>query len=58
MLAKHNRKRSKQVGLPPGTLIHVGEKKSGTVRIRQIIYKTIDIYTQMRVALETGNWRA
>jgi magnesium transporter len=38
MLVKHNRKRSKQVGLPPGTLIHVGEKKSGTVRIRQIIY--------------------
>jgi hypothetical protein len=29
--------KSKEVGLPPGTLIHVGEKKSDVVRIRQII---------------------
>jgi len=38
MTGKTIKKKSKEVGLPPGTLIHVGEKKSDTVRIRQIIY--------------------
>lgn len=38
MTGKTIKKKSKEVGLPPGTLIHVGEKKSETVRIRQIIY--------------------
>jgi len=29
---------SKKAGLPPGTLVHVGEKKSEEVRIRVIDY--------------------
>jgi hypothetical protein len=37
MTGKTIKKKSKEVGLPPGTLIHVGEKKSDVVRIRQII---------------------
>ncbi len=38
MTGKTIKKKSKEVGLPPGTLIYVGEKKSETVRIRQIVY--------------------
>jgi hypothetical protein len=26
--AKRNKRRSKKAGLPPGTLIHIGEKKA------------------------------
>ena len=32
------KKRSKKVGLPPGTLVHIGEKKIGKVRITVIDY--------------------
>ena len=32
------KKMSKKVGLPPGTLVHIGEKKSDEVRIRLIEY--------------------
>lgn len=38
MTAKDNKQRLKEVGLPPGTLIHVGAKKSDVVRIRQFDY--------------------
>lgn len=31
-------KRSKKAGLPPGTLIHIGEKKAEKVRIRILDY--------------------
>jgi magnesium transporter len=36
--AKSNRKSSKMVGLPPGTLVHIGEKPTGKVRITVIDY--------------------
>lgn len=29
---------SKKVGLPPGTLVHIGEKRSDKVRIKVIEY--------------------
>jgi magnesium transporter len=36
--AKRARARAKQAGLPPGTMIHVGEQKVAQVRIRRIRY--------------------
>jgi len=36
--AKRTKRRSKKAGLPPGTLIHIGEKKAETVRITVIDY--------------------
>ncbi len=37
-LGKHKIKRHKKAGLPPGTLIHVGEKKAEKIRIQVIDY--------------------
>lgn len=37
-MSKMIRKRSKKVGLPPGTLVHVGERKAESVRIIIIDY--------------------
>jgi len=34
------RKRSSKVGLPPGTLVHVGERKTEEVRIRVVRYES------------------
>ena len=34
---------SKKAGLPPGTLVHVGEKKAENVRIRVIDYDATTI---------------
>ena len=36
--AKRNKRHSKKAGLPPGTLIHIGEKKADKVRITVIDY--------------------
>jgi len=36
--AKQTKKRSKKAGLPPGTLVHIGEKKAESVRITVIDY--------------------
>jgi magnesium transporter len=36
--AKQTKKRSKKAGLPPGTLVHIGEKKADSVRITVIDY--------------------
>ena len=35
---KQTKKRSQKAGLPPGTLVHIGEKKAGQVRITLIDY--------------------
>ena len=32
------KKSSKKAGLPPGTLVHIGEKRTAKVRIRVIVY--------------------
>ena len=40
-MAKLTKKRSKKAGLPPGTLIHIGEKKTEKVKI------TITEYDEM-----------
>ncbi len=37
-MARFIKKRSKKVGLPPGTLVHIGEKKTEKVRITVIDY--------------------
>ena len=37
-MAKLIRRNSKKAGLPPGTLVHIGEKKTETVRISYIDY--------------------
>ncbi|MBN1845173.1 MAG: magnesium/cobalt transporter CorA [Sedimentisphaerales bacterium] len=37
-MARNHRRKAKQVGLPPGTLVHVGEKKAEQVRITVIDY--------------------
>ena len=37
-MLKHLRKQSKKIGLPPGTVMHVGEKKIDKARIRVIDY--------------------
>ncbi|MCI0528352.1 MAG: magnesium and cobalt transport protein CorA, partial [Nitrospira sp.] len=37
-MAKLMKKKSKQVGLPPGTLVHIGEKKTGQVKITLFDY--------------------
>ncbi len=37
-MAKLIKKRSKKVGLPPGTLVHIGEKKTGQVKITLFDY--------------------
>lgn len=43
-MPKRIKKRSKKVGLPPGTLIHIGEKKTEEVRIRIIDYDETHFY--------------
>jgi magnesium transporter len=37
-MTKELKKHSKKAGLPPGTLVHVGEKKTDTVRISVLDY--------------------
>jgi magnesium transporter len=37
-MAKLIKKRSRKAGLPPGTLVHIGEKKAGEVKITLIDY--------------------
>ncbi|MGI0016939.1 MAG: CorA family divalent cation transporter, partial [Nitrososphaera sp.] len=37
-MSRYIKKRSKKVGLPPGTLVHIGEKKTDKVRITLIEY--------------------
>lgn len=37
-MPKQFKKRSRKAGLPPGTLVHIGEKKTEEVKIRIINY--------------------
>jgi len=41
-MAKLIKKRSKKAGLPPGTLVHIGEKKAGEPKITLIDYDEAD----------------
>ena len=38
MMSRLIKKRSKKVGLPPGTLIHIGERKTDTTKITILDY--------------------
>lgn len=42
-----NKKRSKKAGLPPGSLIHIGEKKRETLELSIIKYNSADIETKV-----------
>ncbi len=46
------KKRSKKAGLPPGTLVHVGEKKIGKVRITIIDYDEMNFQEKETKAIE------
>lgn len=48
MSRHHKKKRSKKVGLPPGTLIHIGEEKTASVRMTIIDYDETSV--QMKEA--------
>jgi magnesium transporter len=41
-MARTPKRRSQKAGLPPGTLVHIGEKKTDKVRIRLITYNESD----------------
>lgn len=43
-MSNHNRKRSKKAGLPPGSLVHFGEKRPGDVKITVFDYDENNIY--------------
>lgn len=45
-------KRSKKAGLPPGTLVHIGEKRSEKAHIRQINYDESNFFDQVAEAPE------
>jgi magnesium transporter len=53
------KKRSKKAGLPPGTAVHIGEKKSAKTRIRRISYspekvEEADVRDPKELANRTG----
>ncbi len=41
-MAKLIKKRSKKAGLPPGTLVHIGEKRAGEIKITLIDYDEVN----------------
>jgi len=41
-MSTHNKKRSRKTGLPPGTMVHIGEKKGDAVKISVIDYSEAD----------------
>jgi len=47
-MSRFTKKSSKTVGLPPGALIHIGEKKTGNVKISAISYN-IDKFDEKEV---------
>ncbi|MFN3466186.1 MAG: magnesium/cobalt transporter CorA [Candidatus Brocadiales bacterium] len=51
-MPKRIKKRSKKVGLEPGTLIHIGEKKTEKVRIRIIDYDETHFHEKEAETLE------
>ncbi len=51
-MAKLTKKRSKKAGLPPGTLIHIGEKKTEKVKITIIEYDEMHFREQEAKTIE------
>jgi len=51
-MAKPIKKRSSKAGLPPGTLVHVGEQKVETVRITVIDYDEADFQEKQVATIE------
>ena len=51
-MAKLTKKRSKKAGLPPGTLIHIGEKKTEKVKITIVEYDEMHFREQRRRQLK------
>ena len=46
------KKRSKKAGLPPGTLVHIGEERSGRTRIRVLEYDELNFQEKELEAIE------
>ena len=51
-MKQFTKKRTKKVGLPPGTLVHIGEKKMGEVHITIMHYREEDFLEQEEKTLE------
>ena len=51
-MAKFVKKRSKKAGLPPGTLIHIGEKKTEKVKITIIDYDEVHFHEKEAKTIE------
>lgn len=51
-MAKFIKKRSKKAGLPPGTLIHIGEKKTEKVKITIIDYDEVHFHEKEAKTIE------
>jgi len=51
-MAKLTKKRSKKAGLPPGTLIHIGEKKTEKVKITIVEYDEMHFREQEAKTIE------
>jgi len=49
---KRTKKRSDKTGLPPGTLLHIGEEKTRTVRLARIDYSETEFHQQESDAFE------
>ena len=46
------KKRSKKAGLPPGTLVHIGEERSGRTKIRVLEYDELNFQEKELEAIE------
>src|SRR5690242_2913754 len=54
-MASHSKKRSAKAGLPPGTLVHIGEKKSAASRVILMDYDESSIHEIEVNAAELSN---
>ena len=51
-MPKFIKKRSKKSGLPPGTLVHIGEKKTEEVKIKIIDYDEMHLEEREVIIIE------
>ncbi len=52
-MAKYTNRRSKKAGLPPGTLIHIGKRKTERVKITIINYDEAHFYDHIIQIIDT-----
>jgi magnesium transporter len=51
-MPKFTKKRSKKIGLPPGTLVHIGERKSERTKIRVVEYDEVNFQERELESME------